>query len=252
MRFNGGIIGPKRITGTSVVSGVFNIREAQILIGSREFAAAPIPASQGALSFQTTDTTGAASNAQGGTNNVWTNLNSSSYANSRAELPSSGFWYFELVTGGGSFDNNASVGLMSMNGNNILNSAHWDSSSCTHLLIRRGNPTNSAFQESDTGDGSLTGSNLTNHTSISWISDPVVFMVAWDGTNKKAWMGINGTWINNDTPNTGGTNSQNWSAVTGGRVGIAVSAYTVNSSFTIRSPGNHSYSPPSGFTAGGV
>jgi len=252
MKFNGGIIGPKRITGTTVVSGVFNIREAQILVGSREFAAAPIPPSLGALSFETTDTTGQAGSTQGGTNNQWTNSNSSSYANSRAELPSSGFWYFEVVTGGSAFDNNASVGLMSMNGTNILNSAHWDSTPCTHRLIRRGNATGSPFQEADNGDGTLTGSNLTNHTSIGWSTDPAVFMVAWDGTNKKAWMGLNGTWINNNTPNTSGTNSQNWSGVTGGRVGIAVSAYTLSSSFTIRSPGNHSYSPPSGFTAGGV
>lgn len=202
------------------------------------------------LSWQSTDTSGVVSSSSG-TNNVWTNNNNNSYANTRAELPTSGYWYFEVHTSG-TIDNNASLGLMSMNGNNILDSAHWDSSNCTHRLIRRGNATGSAFQESDNGDGSLSGSNLTNHTSVSWTTDPVVFMVAWDGTNKKAWMGINGTWINSDTPSTNGNGSQNWSAVTGGRVGIAASAYTATCSFTIKGASGHTYSPPSGFTAGGT
>lgn len=205
------------------------------------------------LSWQTTDTTGSASSAQGGTNNVWSNSNNNSYANTRAELPSTGNWYFEVVTSSTGFDNNASIGLMSMNGNNILNSAHWDSSSCTHRLIRRGNASGSNFQESDNGDGNLSGDNLTAHTSVAWSSDPVVFMVAWRGDSKLAWMGINGTWINSNTPSTSSsTGAQNWSSVTGNKVGIAASMYTSGSSFTIRAPANHSYSPPSGFTAAGV
>lgn len=199
------------------------------------------------LSWSTTDTTGTATN----NNTVWTGGSSSSYSNTRAELPSSGLHYFEVATSG-TFDNNASIGLMSMNNTPVYDSAFWDSTSCTHRLIRRGNTSGSSFQESDNGDGNLSGDNTSNHTSVSWTSDPMVFMLAWDADNKRAWMGINGTWINSQTPSSSSaTGAQIWSAVTSGRVGIAASTYT-QGVFTIRAPANHSYSAPSGFTAGGV
>jgi len=199
------------------------------------------------LAWSTTDPTGTATNS----NTVWTGGSSSSYSNTRAELPSSGLHYFEVATSG-TIDNNASIGLMSMNNTPVFDSAFWDSSNCTHRLIRRGNGSGANFQEADNGDGNLSGDNTSSHSLISWGTTSVVFMVAWDANNKRAWMGINGTWINNQTPSSSSaTGAQIWSSVTNQRVGIAASTYT-QGVFTIRAPGSHSYSAPSGFTAGGA
>ncbi len=180
------------------------------------------------------------------TNNGLTYVGSASaYNAAKADLTNKltgGKYYFEATLAAkDSAGNNAQVGITS-GAAGAGNGVFWD------VVYTNGNRNVSS-------DG---GSSYTNTAAASAVND--VYMVAYDATTGKVWLGVNGAWYNSGDP-AGGTGQAGAITTTNALIVPFVRVYgTVNKwnmnfgqdtskTYQSSADGHFAYAPPSGFTA---